>query len=573
MGVNKFSGFYRSFNRKWQTFLIPGMMTGALLTFSFAVNAVDLSGEWLGEGYKCGFKTSQERVTIEQKGNSVEATKITGDKCVPAGTRTFVGTLNGEKIQATWTTGTANKPACCQKKGHLIIVDDNTLKSSVGVTYKRVAPKTEQSASISGGNDVIKRKLPDTRTNFYLVDTNKPFNAAGEVTKWQVWSENILPVKLVIYRKAGNAWSVVGMSQAKTPKKGINQFTLASPIKVQTGDFVGLYYPKAGCVSFQKDSGAWDLGNLKGTVLFTSSGAKATAFSGSSYRTYSVKVEGITDNQPQKTDLNDGLVAHYLFDGNAKDVSGNNNHGTAAGGVSYADGKMGQAAQFDGKSGVVTATLPKVKKTYSVSMFVKLNSNNKVENQLFYLTRKNAKDRLGYLSTYPVGKKTWHFGSRRYGKGWEDRGTTVVDSEEMQINKWYHLVFVLNNKDISLYANGKLLKTIKSVHNSDIEANGNLLFLVGGTTEKYQWMDGLIDDVRIYNRALSVDEIKTLSQGQVTTKPEPTEAKPTFSCEPKKTCGKMASCEEAKYHLEQCGNKRLDRDHDGIPCESLCVKK
>ena len=62
--------------------------------------------------------------------------------------------------------------------------------------------------------------------------------------------------------------------------------------------------------------------------------------------------------------------------------------------------------------------------------------------------------------------------------------------------------------------------------------------------------------------------------GQVTTKPEPTEeAKPTFSCEPKKTCGKMASCEEAKYHLEQCGNKRLDRDKDGIPCESLCVKK
>jgi hypothetical protein len=90
------------------------------------------------------------------------------------------------------------------------------------------------------------------------------------------------------------------MSQAKTPKKGVNKLTLASPIKVQAGDFVGLYYPKAGSVSFKKNSGAWDLGNLKGSVLFTSSGAKATAFSGSSNRTYSVKAEGVVKKQPQQ---------------------------------------------------------------------------------------------------------------------------------------------------------------------------------------------------------------------------------------------------------------------------------
>jgi hypothetical protein len=209
--------------------------------------------------------------------------------------------------------------------------------------------------------------------------------------------------------------------------------------------------------------------------------------------------------------VTEGLVACYPFDGNANDASGNGNHGIVAGGVGYAEGKMGQAAQFNGKNGVVTATLPKVKKTYSVSMFVKLNSNNKVENQLFYLTRKNAIDRLGYLSTYPIGKKKiWHFGSRRYGKGWEDRGTAAIDPEGMLINKWSHLVFILNDKEISLYVNGKLLKTIESAYESDIEAHSNLLFLVGGTTEKYQWMDGLIDEVRIYNRALTESEIKQL---------------------------------------------------------------
>lgn len=43
-----------------------------------------------------------------------------------------------------------------------------------------------------------------------------------------------------------------------------------------------------------------------------------------------------------------------------------------------------------------------------------------------------------------------------------------------------------------------------------------------------------------------------------------------YSCSPRKNCGQMSSCEEARFHLEQCGNGRLDRDNDGIPCESLC---
>ena len=35
------------------------------------------------------------------------------------------------------------------------------------------------------------------------------------------------------------------------------------------------------------------------------------------------------------------------------------------------------------------------------------------------------------------------------------------------------------------------------------------------------------------------------------------------------TCGQMANCEQAKQALK-CGNARLDRDKDGVPCESIC---
>jgi hypothetical protein len=42
------------------------------------------------------------------------------------------------------------------------------------------------------------------------------------------------------------------------------------------------------------------------------------------------------------------------------------------------------------------------------------------------------------------------------------------------------------------------------------------------------------------------------------------------SCGQRKTCGEMSNCREAMYRLNTCGNSRLDRDKDGIPCESIC---
>jgi endonuclease YncB( thermonuclease family) len=42
------------------------------------------------------------------------------------------------------------------------------------------------------------------------------------------------------------------------------------------------------------------------------------------------------------------------------------------------------------------------------------------------------------------------------------------------------------------------------------------------------------------------------------------------ACGSKHYCKEMASCEEAKFYLNQCGLTRIDGDGDGIPCEKLC---
>ena len=44
-----------------------------------------------------------------------------------------------------------------------------------------------------------------------------------------------------------------------------------------------------------------------------------------------------------------------------------------------------------------------------------------------------------------------------------------------------------------------------------------------------------------------------------------------FSCDDgKHTCKDMDSCDDAKFHLRECGMQKLDRDRDGVPCESIC---
>ncbi|MDD5493741.1 MAG: thermonuclease family protein [Dehalococcoidia bacterium] len=57
---------------------------------------------------------------------------------------------------------------------------------------------------------------------------------------------------------------------------------------------------------------------------------------------------------------------------------------------------------------------------------------------------------------------------------------------------------------------------------------------------------------------------------QVALKAELTNQQVNSSCGSKHYCREMGSCEEAKLYLTQCGFSRLDRDGDGIPCESLC---
>ena len=183
-----------------------------------------------------------------------------------------------------------------------------------------IAAMHEPPADLVGGNHVENREFDDGIENFSVLDTNKPFNADGKVTAWEVFiGEARGDVQLVIYRKTdtGTGFIIVGTSDRKTaPPAGLHQFT-TKPIEVLKGDFIGLVNSRVTYDSSVRDACMPD---LTGWILF-SPDALSTNFIASCNRVYSVRATGtITpSNQPPVanaggpyTGLEGGQVA---FDG------------------------------------------------------------------------------------------------------------------------------------------------------------------------------------------------------------------------------------------------------------------
>ena len=96
-------------------------------------------------------------------------------------------------------------------------------------------------------------------------------------------------------------------------------------------------------------------------------------------------------------------------------------------------------------------------------------------------------------------------------------GTTLLrDSTNYPNNKWYHIVLTISGSTATIYVNG--IQTAQGPV-SPLYANGGNL-IIGGTSLNNYNFNGYIDDVRIYNRALSSNEILQINNGGAGTEAE-----------------------------------------------------
>jgi hypothetical protein len=222
---------------------------------------------------------------------------------------------------------------------------------------------------------------------------------------------------------------------------------------------------------------------------------------------------------PTTVNLKNGLVACYPFNANAKDESGNNNNGTVNGATLTTDrfGKANSAYNFNGSSLISVNPAQFKNQSYSYATWVKLdNLPSGGDNQCFITIGGNGGDQL-----ISVSKGYQAQSSNGFNVGGYNIGVPVIsnnwDNSSPIIGKWYHVVGTRDNSIIKLYINGQLI------------LNNSTLTTTSGSTPSYgsptyvtfgarnggasQYIQGSLDDIHIYNRAITAAEVKALYDG------------------------------------------------------------
>jgi len=185
----------------------------------------------------------------------------------------------------------------------------------------------------------------------------------------------------------------------------------------------------------------------------------------------------------------------------ARDRSGSARHGTIYG-AARVGGKIGMALSHDGVDDYVGTPLSSesVGDVFSAALWVNMGRLN-VSPEQDFLSCQYGPD-YGWSFYNPTNTYKLHFTIKVAGTWY---GITLVPSAS--IDTWYHLVVTFDKKTIRGYANGVAVTPVSAIGSVDkgVETLKIGMFGAGGCYTK-----AVIDEVRIYNRALSRDEIRML---------------------------------------------------------------
>jgi len=202
------------------------------------------------------------------------------------------------------------------------------------------------------------------------------------------------------------------------------------------------------------------------------------------------------------------LMAYYPFDGNANDESGNNNNGTINGAVPTSDrfGNLNGAYYFDGKTNYISvpssATL-NFQNAITINFWMKVSAFN--GNEQYVLSQGSYNNRLK-ISIIPNNLLRWTIKTTST----KNNGVIDLDSEtKLTTGVWYNVTALYSGADYEIYINGNL-DSFSSWSGSLLQTNIALTFAQMLPTDNSYNFNGTLDDIRIYDYALSPQQILNL---------------------------------------------------------------
>lgn len=211
--------------------------------------------------------------------------------------------------------------------------------------------------------------------------------------------------------------------------------------------------------------------------------------------------------------VTEGLVAYWDFNENsgetAKDVTGNGHDGTLMGNPQWTkDGKYGGAIEFDQIGDEVNVPFHKDLNQEVFSICAWANVEPTSANHRAVVSSRDEPPTSGYI-IYALPGNTWEFWTGNGEPTW-----VTVQGPAVNLGDWDHLVGTYADGKQMFYVNGKL------VGEKDSSPNFNSIqeFLIGaGANERgtHEYLfNGIIDEVRLYDRVLTENEIASVMDSQ-----------------------------------------------------------
>ena len=218
-------------------------------------------------------------------------------------------------------------------------------------------------------------------------------------------------------------------------------------------------------------------------------------------KAFQVKSDFTQINRVSELGPTDGLVGYWPLDGNADDYSGNGNHGTVSGATPTA-GKIGQAYLFDSyPEHIMTSAQVSQLNTFTYSFWVYRNST-----QDAFLIIGSRYGNNSYISAAIIGNKAC---LHKYYFNNSSDINIASSSRSLTTSVWYHLAITYDEGVTKTYVDGALEGTGNHV-NSHADARNLQFNYESSVSDTYRYFLGKLDDVRIYSRALSAEEVSIL---------------------------------------------------------------
>ncbi len=226
-------------------------------------------------------------------------------------------------------------------------------------------------------------------------------------------------------------------------------------------------------------------------------------------------INSSTANLQKGTSLSSGLVGHWTFDGpdvtdKVYDKSGNGNNGyfyNSATSTAKTIGKLGQGLRFDNlkTNYVVIPDHASLDVTTQVTLSAWVKYNKLLDSGIISKDSLNT-DTAPYFLDTGCGNTANIISFNTDSV--MNSGCGVYSNTTITANKWYHVVGTYDGANLKIYLDGNL-DNFAAYVSASIPTNNDSL-IIGGYYSTDFVANGVIDDVRVYNRALTAAEVKQL---------------------------------------------------------------